>query len=297
MVGATYALPDWEQRDVLVPGGGRVAGAPGPVGQVEPGHQGDRGLPAECALADAQQRGELVPGGARIPGVTGEVGQIVAVDQHVGVFGAEDALGYGQQRGELVPGGGRVPRLPGPVGQAGAGGQGVGVFGAEDALGYGQQRGELVPGGGRVPRLPSRVGEFALCGQEARMLGTGRVAAHGVIGGDRMVGRRWLVSTQSPLDLLNEGPAPNHVVFHGQLGVLPAQPHQLGAPVLAQLPLPAVAAAPVSIDPVAQCALVDSEVPGHVRDRPAGLPDQPHRVLPEVPIELPARLSYRRTSL
>jgi hypothetical protein len=105
------------------------------------------------------------------------------------------------------------------------------------------------------------------------MLGTGHVAAHGVIGGDCMV--RWLVSTQSRLDLLNEGPALDHGALHGQLGVLPAQLHQLGVLVLAQLAPPAVAAAPVSIDPVAQRALADSEVPGHLRDRPAGLPDQP----------------------
>ncbi len=39
-------------------------------------------------------------------------------------------------------------------------------------------------------------------------------------------------------------------------------------------------------------------VPRHLRDRLAGLPDQPDRALPEVRIELPPRLSsHRRTSL
>jgi hypothetical protein len=43
--------------------------------------------------------------------------------------------------------------------------------------------------------------------------------------------------------------------------------------------------------PVTQRPLVDPRVPGHLRDQLAGLPDQPHRALLEVPVELPARLS------
>jgi len=36
-----------------------------------------------------------------------------------------------------------------------------------------------------------------------------------------------------------------------------------------------------------------AQVPGHLRDRLAGLPDQPHSALPEIRIELPARLCHR----
>ena len=66
MVRPIQACADRQQRGELVPGGGRVPGSPGPVGQVEPGHQGIRGVRAEDALADAEQRGELVPGGGRV---------------------------------------------------------------------------------------------------------------------------------------------------------------------------------------------------------------------------------------
>jgi hypothetical protein len=45
-----------------------------------------------------------------------------------------------------------------------------------------------------------------------------------------------------------------------------------------------------ALTPVAQRALVDAQIAGHLRDRLTGRPDQPHRALPEVPIELPARL-------
>jgi Replication initiator protein, pSAM2 len=48
---------------------------------------------------------------------------------------------------------------------------------------------------------------------------------------------------------------------------------------------------------LAQRALVDPEIPGHLRDRLAGLPHQPNSALPEVLIELPPRLSHRRTPL
>jgi hypothetical protein len=67
---------------------------------------------------------------------------------------------------------------------------------------------------------------------------------------------------------------------------------------LGQLAVTALPAAPVQRDPVAQRALVHPEVTRHLRDRLAGLPHQPHRALPEVLIELPARFScHRRTSL
>src|SRR5712692_1288899 len=85
-----------------------------------------------------------------------------------------------------------------------------------------------------------------------------------------------------------------HITPHRQLRVLLAQPRQLRALALAQLPVPALPAAPVSIDPVSQGPRVHPQVPGHLRDRLARLADQPHRALPEVPIELPACLSHRR---
>src|SRR5215469_4518953 len=88
-----------------------------------------------------------------------------------------------------------------------------------------------------------------------------------------------------------------HVAPHGELGVLLTQPGQLGPLILAQRPVTLTAAAPVSVHPVAQGPGVDAQIPGHLRDRLAGLPDQPHRALPEVLVELPARLSHRRTPL
>src|SRR5713226_5847417 len=88
-----------------------------------------------------------------------------------------------------------------------------------------------------------------------------------------------------------------HITPHRQLRVLLAQPRQLRALALAQLPVPALPAAPVSIDPVSQGPRVHPQIPGHLRDRLARLADKPHRALPEVLIELPACLSHRRTSL
>ena len=58
-------------------------------------------------------------------------------------------------------------------------------------------------------------------------------------------------------------------------------------------PFPSPAAAPVSVHPVAQGALVNTKVLSDLRDRAAGLPDQPDRALLEVPIELPACLCHR----
>jgi len=53
-------------------------------------------------------------------------------------------------------------------------------------------------------------------------------------------------------------------------------------------------AALVGVDPVAERAFIAAQVPGHLRDRLAGLPHQPHHALPEVRIELPAGFCYRR---
>ena len=60
MIRARYPLADGQQRGELVSRGGRVPGAPGPVGQVEPGGQGVGVVRAEYPLADGEQRGELV---------------------------------------------------------------------------------------------------------------------------------------------------------------------------------------------------------------------------------------------
>src|SRR4051812_30694673 len=48
--------------------------------------------------------------------------------------------------------------------------------------------------------------------------------------------------------------------------------------------------------PVAQGALVDPQLPGHLRDRLAGLEHQPDRTLLEVLIELPIRPRHRHSS-
>src|SRR6266496_2640188 len=80
---------------------------------------------------------------------------------------------------------------------------------------------------------------------------------------------------------------------HLQFRALPAQPHQLRPLVLAQRAVPALAAAPVHADPVAQRPVVDPQLSRDLRDRLAGLPDQPDRALLEVLVELPSRLSHR----
>ena len=51
--------------------------------------------------------------------------------------------------------------------------------------------------------------------------------------------------------------------------------------------LPSSPAAALPGAPVAQRALVDAQLPGHLRDRLPGLEHHPHRALPEVLIELP----------
>ncbi len=67
--------------------------------------------------------------------------------------------------------------------------------------------------------------------------------------------------------------------------------------ILIQRAVPLLPAPPVQRDPVAQRPLVDPELAGHLRDRLAGLPDDPHRAVPEIAVELPACLSHRRTPL
>src|SRR5262249_33858837 len=88
-----------------------------------------------------------------------------------------------------------------------------------------------------------------------------------------------------------------HITFHRQLSVLLAQPGQLRPLTLAQRTAPIAAAARISVHPVAQGARVDAQIPGHLRDRLPGLPDQPDRALPEISAELPACLRHRRSPL
>jgi hypothetical protein len=77
------------------------------------------------------------------------------------------------------------------------------------------------------------------------------------------------------------------IALHRQLGVLPPQPHQLRALILAQDAVPGTPAAPVQVHLVPQRPLVDAQLPGHLRDRPASPPDNPDRAFPEIVIELP----------
>jgi Phage integrase family len=85
--------------------------------------------------------------------------------------------------------------------------------------------------------------------------------------------------------------------LHRQLGILLAQPDQLRPLILTQRAVTFAATATVGLHPVPQGPGVDPQIPGHLRDRLTGLPDQPHRALSEVLVELPARLSHRRTPL
>jgi hypothetical protein len=73
-------------------------------------------------------------------------------------------------------------------------------------------------------------------------------------------------------------------------GVLLPQPGHPGPLILAQRAVPVPAAAPVRVHPVPQGAFVDPQVPGHLRDRAAGLPDQPHRA------SLKSRSNFLRVS-
>src|SRR5262249_54081843 len=72
---------------------------------------------------------------------------------------------------------------------------------------------------------------------------------------------------------------------------------QLRPLILRQRPVRLAAAPLIRVHPVPQRALVDAQVLGDLRDRLAGLPDQPDRALLEVLIELPACLCHRRPPL
>src|SRR4051812_40740579 len=74
------------------------------------------------------------------------------------------------------------------------------------------------------------------------------------------------------------------------------QPHQLGALVLAQRRVAVLPPAALAGAPVAQRALVDPQLPGHLRDRLAGLEHQLHRTVLEVRIELPVLPAHRSSS-
>src|SRR5215831_16868514 len=86
-------------------------------------------------------------------------------------------------------------------------------------------------------------------------------------------------------------PAALEVMLHGQLGVL-AQPGHLRPLVSARYSV-ATAAAGAGVDPVAQGARVDPQIPGHLRDRIASLADQRNGALPETGVELPACHRHR----
>src|SRR4051794_2264423 len=73
-------------------------------------------------------------------------------------------------------------------------------------------------------------------------------------------------------------------------------PHQLGALVLAQRRVAVLPPAALAGAPVAQRALVDPQIPGHLRDRLAGLEHQLHRTVLEVRIELPVLPAHRSSS-
>lgn len=89
-------------------------------------------------------------------------------------------------------------------------------------------------------------------------------------------------------------PAFEHITLHHQLGVLLAQPHQLGPLILAQRPVTPYGGGPAL--PSSPASPRSTQIPGDLRDRLAGLltPAGPH--LPEATIELPPRLSQRRPS-
>src|SRR5205085_11788141 len=73
------------------------------------------------------------------------------------------------------------------------------------------------------------------------------------------------------------------LLLHPQRRVLPPQPDQLAALGLAHLIRALLtAASPVSVDPVAERALVDPKVTRDLSDALTGLPDHRHRGLPEL---------------
>src|SRR4029077_6952915 len=77
------------------------------------------------------------------------------------------------------------------------------------------------------------------------------------------------------------GRALEHIALHRQLGILLTQPVQLVALVLVQRAF-ALPSPPVQVHPPTQRALVQAELPSHLRDRLTRLPDDPDRAFPEL---------------
>src|SRR5690348_5012989 len=86
------------------------------------------------------------------------------------------------------------------------------------------------------------------------------------------------------------------ITLHPQLDILPAQPLQLRALALAHRGVAVCLAAAFPGTPVTQRALVDAQLPGHLRDRLARLEHQPHRALLKILIELPVLPCHRSSS-
>jgi len=83
-----------------------------------------------------------------------------------------------------------------------------------------------------------------------------------------------------PPEVPEDQTALEDITPHPQLSTLLTQPGQLSPLVLAQLSAAGLPPPPVSTDPVLQRARADPQVPGDLRDRLTGLPDQPDRALP-----------------
>src|SRR5690348_6578788 len=86
------------------------------------------------------------------------------------------------------------------------------------------------------------------------------------------------------------------ITLHPQLDILPAQPLQLRALALAHRGVAVCLAAAFPGTPVTQRALVDAQLPGHLRDRLARLEHQPHRALLKIVIKLPVLPCHRSSS-
>src|SRR5215470_7951798 len=84
-----------------------------------------------------------------------------------------------------------------------------------------------------------------------------------------------------------------HITLHHQLGILPTQPNQLRTLTFTQ-PVPARTSPPLQRHPPTQRALTHTQIPSHLRNRLARLPDNPNRTLLELLIKLS---SFHRRSL
>src|SRR5690348_6360436 len=85
------------------------------------------------------------------------------------------------------------------------------------------------------------------------------------------------------------------ITLHPQLDVLGPQPLQLRALGLAQRRVAALIAAPPASAPVTQRALVDAQLPGHLRDRLARLEHQLNRAISKLLIKFSV-LPWHRSS-